>query len=61
MRLKPKHRTCWALLAVFLCAFPLRAQNSTPTFTQQLFHKVNFNPAAIRPDPVVDVSLLGRM
>lgn len=61
MCFKPKHRIYWALLAVFLGAFSLRAQNSTPTFTQQFFHKVNFNPAAVRPDPVVDVSLLGRM
>ncbi|MCM1530770.1 MAG: PorP/SprF family type IX secretion system membrane protein [Ruminococcus flavefaciens] len=61
MHFKPAHIHSWALLAVLLCSVPLRAQNNTPIFTQQLFHKVNFNPAAVRPDPVVDVSLFGRM
>lgn len=59
---KKRHMYHWAsTAALFLCTLSLCAQNNTPIFTQQMFHKVNFNPAAVRPDPVVDVSLFGRM
>lgn len=44
-----------------LCCLPLRAQNNSPIFTQQLFSPVNFNPAAVMQNPVVEASLYGRM
>lgn len=55
------HKYLLITLAVLSGAFWSRAQNTSPVFTQQLFNKVNFNPAAVRQDPVVDVSLFGRM
>lgn len=61
MRLEMKHRILWVFGAMLLGVFSLHAQSNEPLFTQQMFQKVNFNPAAIRPDPVVDVSLFGRM
>lgn len=37
------------------------AQNNAPVFSQQMFSKVNVNPAAVSLDPVIDAMLLGRM
>lgn len=44
-----------------LFSLPLRAQNNSPIFTQQLFSPINFNPAAVMQNPVVEASLYGRM
>lgn len=45
---------------MMLSLLPLRSQNSSPIFTQQLFSQVNFNPAAIVQNPLVEASLYGR-
>lgn len=60
MRLKRLHICLPVLLLPLLCPL-LQAQSNTPIFTQQMFNKVNFNPAAVRQDPTVDVLLFGRM
>lgn len=47
---------------LFACGLlPASAQNNEPIFTQQLFSKVNFNPAAITQEPIVEGLLYGRM
>lgn len=59
MRSKRLHICLLVLMLPLLCT-SLHAQNE-PVFTQQMFNKVNFNPAAVRQDPSVDVLLFGRM
>lgn len=46
------------VLAGSLC--PVLAQKDAPIFSQQMFSAVNFNPAAVRTDNLVQATLFGR-
>lgn len=61
MAVRKAHKYLFATLVGVLSTHALRAQNSSPIFTQQLLNTVNLNPASVRPDPLVDVSLFTRM
>lgn len=54
-------RTAMAVVSGLFSFFSLQGQSNTAVFTQQMFSKANFNPAAITQQAVVDASLFGRM
>lgn len=57
------NRCRFGVFILFLLSFwgGIRAQSNAMLFSQQMFNKVNFNPAAVGQEPWVDASLYGRM